>query len=551
LILSSEPRRQFVSPSDAEVAIRGVIQTHMENFPPRLFDTTTGLLHDRDAQINAFKTSTQYQELLSLTIKRADRRSERIKEAILMYFRYAMLSHRWEGKEPLLHDIQDKVVYELEPVNGVHKLQSFCKVARDAGYRWAWSDTCCIDKSNNVELQESVNTMFVWYRHSALTIVYLSDVSRSSKSGALAESAWNGRGWTVQEFLAPNVVIFCQKDWSLYLDDRTPNHKESVAIMHELAYATGIDLRTLVDFRPGMRGAREKLQWASRRVTTWQEDIAYSLFGIFGVHLPVIYGEKKQNALGRLLQEIIAHSGDITALDWVGKSSEFNSCLPADITSYEVPPFAPSSSSDREIQTTVSSLRSTATVELALSLYTLLHNARAPRFANCRLRLPCIVFPVTEVRRRRDQATYFTHEVKAEGLNDLRITTEDKLIQFSPARRTRQSFLLVRPWDRSLLELPDFVDSDTQSVDGCTLPGSPSRNSLAGLATAYESDDSEVNLRALRLIVHLGQPFAAFLLAQQWGGEYKRIASDHDIIAQVKDVASIRDMMDVRTLEIL
>jgi hypothetical protein len=102
LILSSEPRQQFVSPSDAEVAIRRVIHAHMENFPPRLFDTTTGLLHDRDAQINAFKTSTQYKELLSLTIKRADRRSECIKEAILVHFRYAMLSHRWEGKEPLL-----------------------------------------------------------------------------------------------------------------------------------------------------------------------------------------------------------------------------------------------------------------------------------------------------------------------------------------------------------------------------------------------------------------------------------------------------------------
>jgi hypothetical protein len=553
LILSSELRQQYVrsfSSSDAELTIRRVIHAHVENLPRRLFNTTTGLLHGRDTQINAFKTSTQYKELLSLTIKHADRRSERIEEAILTYFRYAMLSHRWEGKEPLLHDIQDEVMYQLEPVGGVHKLQSFCKVVRDAGYRWAWSDTCCIDKSNNVELQESVNTMFVWYRHSALTIIYLSDVSCSSKSGALAESAWNERGWTVQEFLAPNVVIFYQKDWSLYLDDRTPNHKESVTIMQELAYATDIDLQALVNFQPGMRGAREKLQWASRRVTTWQEDIAYSLFGIFSVHLPVMYGEKKQDALGRLLQEIIARSGDISALNWVGKSSEFNSCLPADITSYEVPPFAPSSPSEREIQTTIS-LRNTAAVELALNLYTLFHNTSAPHFANCRLHLPCIVFPVTKVRRRQDQATYFTYEVKAEGLNDLRITTEHKLIQFSPARRTRQSFLLVRPWDRSLLQLPDFADSDTQNVDFCTLPGSPSRNSLAGLPTEHESDDSEAHLRALRLIVHLGQPFASFLLAQQWGGEYKRVASDHDIIAQVKDKVSIREMMDVRTQEIL
>jgi hypothetical protein len=551
LILSSELRRRYISPSDAEVAIRKVIDAYVENFPPRLFDTAAGLLRDRDAQINVFKISTQYKELLSLTIKHADRRSERIEEVVVTYFRYAMLSHRWEGKEPLLHDVQDKVVYELEPSDGVHKLQSFCQVARDAGYRWAWSDTCCIDKSNNVELQESVNTMFVWYRHSALTIIYLSDVSHSSKSGALAESTWNERGWTVQEFLAPNVVIFYQKDWSLYLDDRTPNHKESVAIMQELTYATGIDLRALVNFQPEMRGAREKLQWASRRVTTRQEDIAYSLFGIFGVHLPVNYGEKKQNALGRLLQEIIARSGDITALDWVGKSSEFNSCLPADIASYEVAQCTLPSPPEDEIQTAISSLLNTTAVELASNLYTVLCDMRAPRFANCRLNLPCIVFPVTSVRRRRDEdhAAYFAYELKAEGLNHLEITTEDKLVQFSRTRPARQVFLLVRPWDRSLLELPDFADCDMQNVDDSIL--SPSCDSLAGLPAGYESDDSETYLRALRLIVHLGQPFAAFLLAQQWGGEYKRIASDYDIIAQVKDMASVRDLMDVRRLEIL
>ena len=32
----------------------------------------------------------------------------------------------------------------------------------------------------------------------------------------------------------------------------------------------------------------------------------------------------RQNALGRLLQDIVAQSGDISCLDWVGKSLEFN-----------------------------------------------------------------------------------------------------------------------------------------------------------------------------------------------------------------------------------
>ncbi|KAJ8580601.1 WD40 repeat-like protein [Rhizopogon salebrosus TDB-379] len=391
-------RQQYLSPSDAEVEIRQVIHAQTENIPLRLFDTTTGLLHDREAQINVFKTSTQYKELLSLTLmmKHADRRLERIEEVVMTYFRYAMLSHRLEGKEPLLHEIWDEAVRSAEwPVTlGIVGL----------GVIHAASTRLTTSSSKN-QL-----TPCVWYRHSALTIIYLSDVSPSSKSGALAGSAWNKRGWTVQEFLAPKVVIFYQKDWSLYLDDRTPNHKESLTIMQELAYATSIDTRTLVAFRPEVGGAREKLQWVSTRVTTLQEDIAYSLFGIFGVHLLVNYGEKKQNALGRVLQEIIAHSGDITALDWVGKSSEFNSCLPAGITSYEVPPFAPSSPSEREIQITVSTLRNIAAFELALKLYTLLHNTTAPRFTNCRLHLSCIIFPVREVTREG------IYEVRQRGL---------------------------------------------------------------------------------------------------------------------------------------
>ncbi|KAG1849020.1 hypothetical protein F4604DRAFT_1593649, partial [Suillus subluteus] len=77
-------------------------------------------------------------------------------------------------------------------------------------------------------------------------------------------------------------------------------------IMQEMGDATSIDPQALVAFHLGMRDAHEKLQRVSAHVTMWQEDIAYSLFGIFNVNLPVIYGKKKQKALGRLLQEVIA-----------------------------------------------------------------------------------------------------------------------------------------------------------------------------------------------------------------------------------------------------
>jgi len=72
--------------------------------------------------------------------------------------------------------------------------------------------------------------------------------------------------------------------------DQAAKEAEEREERHE-AGTTGIDPQALVTFHPGTKGAREKLQWASRRVTTLQEeDIVPSLCGVFGVDLPVIYG---------------------------------------------------------------------------------------------------------------------------------------------------------------------------------------------------------------------------------------------------------------------
>ncbi|KAG2125112.1 hypothetical protein DEU56DRAFT_916715 [Suillus clintonianus] len=112
------------------------------------------------------------------------RPKQSIKEVVEMFFRCVMLSHRWGDKEPLLHDIRGKVVYELKADGGITKLQSFCKIARDSGYRWAWSDTSCINKNDNLELQPSLNSMFVWYRHLSLTIIYMHSPFRISPAAS-------------------------------------------------------------------------------------------------------------------------------------------------------------------------------------------------------------------------------------------------------------------------------------------------------------------------------------------------------------------------------
>ncbi|KAG1846271.1 hypothetical protein F4604DRAFT_1688415 [Suillus subluteus] len=207
------------------------------------------------------------------------------------------------------------------------------------------------------------------------------------------------------------------------------------------------------------------------------------------------------------------------------------------------------------IHTQVSSLRQTVPMDLALKFHDQLEHLRAPRFANCKLHLPCISFRVTEVGWKHDLAkeTPITYEIKADRLHDLLITTEETLVQFSQAKPIRWTFLLVRPWDRYLLGVPDFAEqpdftNNMESVKDWTEPKSLMDDSdkLLGGSPVEEEPGS----RALKLVVRLRQPFNAFLLAQQHVREYKRTASDHNIIAQVKDIASIDDM-DIWTIEIL
>ncbi|KAI5982677.1 hypothetical protein EDC04DRAFT_3150711 [Pisolithus marmoratus] len=302
----------------------------LKTMPTRLLHTHTGFLCNRDAQLSHFMSSQQYDKLLSSCVTcDPDQRMTLIHTELSRYFGFVMLSHRWGEGEPLLRDIEGRAVYGMPFKGGLGKLQIFCGIACEHNYLWAWSDTCCIDKDSSAELQEAIGSMFAWYRRSALTIVYLSDVPDAD---SFQSSGWFGRGWTLQELLAPERLLFYTQTWSLHKNLASSNHKADVTVLAELERATGIESRFLTNFSPGMDDARSKLQWASLRRTTRPEDIAYSLFGIFNIHLPVLYGESAENALGRLLAEIISQSGDISVLDWVGEASPFHSCFPAHIT---------------------------------------------------------------------------------------------------------------------------------------------------------------------------------------------------------------------------
>jgi hypothetical protein len=81
----------------------------------------------------------------------------------------------------------------------------------------------------------------------------------------------------------------------------------------EIARITGVLNKALLGRAMSQFSVEERMAWASRRETTREEDIAYSLFGMFDIYMPLIYGEGKEKALRRLRKEIRELLGDTAA----------------------------------------------------------------------------------------------------------------------------------------------------------------------------------------------------------------------------------------------
>ncbi|RYO37679.1 hypothetical protein AA0111_g2633 [Alternaria arborescens] len=219
---------------------------------------------------------------------------------------YVILSHTWGNDE-------DEVTYDdIITGNAENKAYGYAKIrfcmkqACLDGIRHMWVDTCCINKSNSTELSQAINSMFRWYKESAKCYVYLPDVSINQvpdeiwKSNFL-QNRWATRGWTLQELLAPSSVEFFSSE-----GQRIGNKQTLEALLHDMT-AISIDaLRgtPLCEFTD-----LERMSWMEKRQTKHPEDKAYALLGMFGVQMPLIYGEGSRNAFARLRETIKLHSG--------------------------------------------------------------------------------------------------------------------------------------------------------------------------------------------------------------------------------------------------
>ncbi|EIW77487.1 HET-domain-containing protein, partial [Coniophora puteana RWD-64-598 SS2] len=224
--------------------------------------------------------------------------------------RYAILSHRWGSEEPTYDDLINRHNGNLRRSSegaGHAKLKRFCREAGSRDYVFAWSDTCCINKSSSAELDESIRSMFKWYQNSDICIVHL---SQTTSKNDLCHDEWFFRGWTLQELLAPRRIKFFNSRWKELTSDE--NDKDITSpLLHSISEVTGIPYFNIAAFSPLPYAIDTRMTWASKRVTTRAEDAAYSLMGIFGVSFQIAYGEGADRAFSRLIEAIM-----LSGCDW-------------------------------------------------------------------------------------------------------------------------------------------------------------------------------------------------------------------------------------------
>ncbi|OCT52689.1 hypothetical protein CLCR_09605 [Cladophialophora carrionii] len=215
---------------------------------------------------------------------------------------YAILSHTWgDDKDEVKFD--DLRSESWKNKAAAAKIRFCSEQAKKDNLTHFWVDTCCINKANSTEYSEAINSMFRWYRNADKCYVYLVDVSSHGEDGHyrqtwqqdFRESRWFRRGWTLQELLAPTSVEFFSREEQRLGDKKALEH-----LIHEI---TDIPTAALRGAALSQFGVDDRLRWAENRDTKKQEDKAYCLLGIFGVFIPLIYGEGEY-AFTRLKEEI-------------------------------------------------------------------------------------------------------------------------------------------------------------------------------------------------------------------------------------------------------
>ncbi|KAK4215806.1 hypothetical protein QBC37DRAFT_418571 [Rhypophila decipiens] len=254
---------------------------------------------------------------------------------------YVILSHTWGDQEVSYQEMMMTTPQspETQQKAGYTKILATCHLAQQIliypdepisqGNRIShvWIDTCCIDKSSSAHLTENINSMYEFYTRARLCIVHLVDLPLgvTFKEG-LKSCRWITRGWTLQEMIASREIHFYSSNYVPDGDVKEWKYLGTKAQFSDaLAEATNVPRDVLTGSGSvGSYSLAQRMLWASKRITTRPEDMAYCLLGIFGVNMPLIYGERDR-AFRRLQEHIIKGSNDMTIFAWEPVTSSSSS----------------------------------------------------------------------------------------------------------------------------------------------------------------------------------------------------------------------------------
>ncbi|KAF9238375.1 hypothetical protein BU15DRAFT_75308 [Melanogaster broomeanus] len=262
-------------------------------------------------------------------------RDEAIRDIIQEIVKYAVFSHRWDAAgEPTYRDV---TTGKHRCIAGFKKLTLFCKIAKSLGYKLAWSDTCCIDKSNTVELSETINAMFQWY--SPLPLVHYPPRKVLFLLGLRPRAVVHHAAGRSKNSWLPRRVKFYNRTWQPLTSDTSINDKEDKILLsctlRRHGHPRGGYHALVLDNREGIneRSVWEIMSWASKRKTTRVEDMTYSLIGLFGVNIPIAYGEGER-AFPRLVETIMMTRPNWDVFAWVGRASPDYPAIPCSPACY-------------------------------------------------------------------------------------------------------------------------------------------------------------------------------------------------------------------------
>ncbi|KAI4152178.1 MAG: hypothetical protein L6R39_001876 [Caloplaca ligustica] len=217
---------------------------------------------------------------------------------------YAILSHKWVEPEITFQQLDSTewrtINLESQPIK---KIRDACKKARERRepIEWLWVDTCCIDKTNNVELASALNSMFEWYFGATIQNGQVKSLLGSNVGGR-SRSCWHRDTWN-------STMV----NWN-FMDTR----KNLADLLHKKTGVAEQYLTGASNFK--VASVATKMSWMAGRTTTAIEDIAYSMLGLLNITMDIRYGEGVK-AFMRLQRTLMESSTDESLFAWTTPTS--------------------------------------------------------------------------------------------------------------------------------------------------------------------------------------------------------------------------------------